>query len=494
MTGNQQYTQNTSRRADTRGSRGPRTRTGNEKARPDSSAGSKDSTYKESVALLIELFPEWTEEDLISLLTDLNGNVELACNQIADGQAKPWSMVGKKVPKPAPVPMQKPRNSRPPAFSKKNDASGAETAVPVAALDADLGWAVTEPPRTVADVIETELVEEFQRKVTVQEEKVEWHTEDSVCVQATVTEVVEETVVVITEVSEPVVAEEDSEDDDVYVRMPALSNRRQAALEIEPSAVVLPFSVPIKAATGIAFGASAASSGGKMVFGESKSTSVASAQAPSSSAAAPQKVYSPEELFASASRPATQPSTYGPGSNPTTTTSVDAAGSPPGLGVPKNPYQQHSSPRADYDAGSRRGPQGGYYGQQRYDAYQPHGYTQRYAPYGEEAFGAAQSAYYTGSAAAGRQQPGAGYYHHPHPYQGQYHPHAHLQQQHHHAYAPGPHVMYSNDPYGASAFAAPPAAPGSVPTTRYQSQSPQHSATQQQPYGSPGTSGRSRMF
>lgn len=488
MTGESENRSNASRRPDTRGPRGPRSRGGSNKSR--SGNGTKDDKSKEAVALLTELFPEWTEEDLVSLLADLNGDVELACNQIADGQATPWSMAGKKIPKPAPAPAPRSRSNRNAPTVKKTEPVGVaewETAAPI--NSDDLTWGVVEPPKAEAASVEVELVQEFQRTVTLQTETIV--DSSDAFVKTSVSEVVQETLVVTSEVSVPVVVEEESEDD-VYVRLPAISARRQPVLEVEPSAVVLPFSVPIKANTGISFKASPVTTN-KMVFGESKTEAASSPSVASSPA--PQKVYTPEELFASTVRPSGQHSSpYATTASASTTTSVDAAGTPPGLVAPKHQYhqQQHSS-RVDYEVNPRRAPQG-YYAQQRYDAYQPHGYAQRYTPYSEEAYGAPQSAYYAGSAAAGRQQAGAGFYQHPHHHQGQYHPHAHLQQQHHQAYAPAPHLMYGNDSYGAAAFAAQPVAPGTTAATRYQSQSPQHSATQQPSYSPPGASGRSRMF
>lgn len=42
-------------------------------------------TYEESLFQLCDIFPDWSEDDLVTILSDLGGDVELVVNRITEG-------------------------------------------------------------------------------------------------------------------------------------------------------------------------------------------------------------------------------------------------------------------------------------------------------------------------------------------------------------------------------------------------------------------------
>lgn len=473
---------------------------------------SKTSTKDESLVLLCELFPHWTEEDLAAVLVEVSGDLETACNRIADGHANQWTATGKKVPKP----VEKKIPSKKSSWDTPADSFGSSSTAPAGSWPASAAsWDIPSAAATTGSSelswdLKTEenvtlITEEF-RSVSIQEEKTVSSDssatvlKETTVVASVVQQVLQETngssQTIFLEESQQIVVEEEEEEDFV-VRLPMMPARKQAALEIEPSAVILPFSVPIKSGSNISFGAPGLSSS-KVIFGESKAPS-ATVPVPSAVTTSPttQKVYSPEELFASATRSSGQ--AYA-------TTSIDAgnpAGSaPPGLGAPKSPYlghQQSSYDQMDHGTSSlnhtpqrrhQQQQQMPFYGQ-RYDSYgspsqqqqQQHSFAQRFNPYAaqEESFGAVPpSSYYSGGGRQSQAGASAGYYHHPQHY--------------------APHMMYGADPYGAAAFNPPPTTryhPGASSSagSNYNAASGATGQQQQQQYQSPGSnSSRSRMF
>ncbi|KAF9526076.1 hypothetical protein CPB83DRAFT_858626 [Crepidotus variabilis] len=57
---------------------------------------SSDAPYRAGAHQLQELFPSWPNDDLVQLLTDLNGDVTLAATKISDGAVQPWGEVSRK--------------------------------------------------------------------------------------------------------------------------------------------------------------------------------------------------------------------------------------------------------------------------------------------------------------------------------------------------------------------------------------------------------------
>jgi hypothetical protein len=45
--------------------------------------------YKSQLSIIKELFPDWTDEDLLSCLKETEGDVELAVGRISDGTLSP---------------------------------------------------------------------------------------------------------------------------------------------------------------------------------------------------------------------------------------------------------------------------------------------------------------------------------------------------------------------------------------------------------------------
>ena len=57
-------------------------------AKPTASSAPKDCPkhkYSSQLSMLSACFPDWNEDDLISVLVDLNGDVELAAHRISEG-------------------------------------------------------------------------------------------------------------------------------------------------------------------------------------------------------------------------------------------------------------------------------------------------------------------------------------------------------------------------------------------------------------------------
>lgn len=306
-------------------------------------------------------------------------------------------------------------------------------------------WSIEEPVPTVVQTIESVSVVET---VTVTEEKI---IETMTVVEEQEVSLIQDEIIVNTIVTEEVIEEKvvqvaEEVEEDVVVLMPKMPARRQAALEIEPSPVLLPIKVPIKMGANIHFGSSpsASAGGNKLVFGE------------------PKPELKVEELFTRPSAASTSATVTGAYA----TTSVDAAiSSPPGLST-SSPiiHDQHQYKHFEQlDTTSRRQPHhvnsgpASYYSQphRAYDSYSQgqrydhSGYSQRYAPYVgaqanlEEAFAPT----YYGNTRGGQAAASSG------------------------GYYPYPHMMYSNDPYTSAAAFGHPAAPttsSSSTTTRYQ--------------------------
>ncbi|KAK0216073.1 hypothetical protein IW262DRAFT_1397768 [Armillaria fumosa] len=65
----------------------------------------ENNKFHEKARQLQELFPAWSNDDLQSLLSEVNGDVEVAATRISDGRAEQWgSVTRKKEKKPTPAP------------------------------------------------------------------------------------------------------------------------------------------------------------------------------------------------------------------------------------------------------------------------------------------------------------------------------------------------------------------------------------------------------
>lgn len=441
---------------------------------PSSAANAERQQYAEQLSMLKEMFPDWHQDDLLALLSELNGDIERAAIRITEGHADQWTAAGKKVPKQDAQKTARPGQRRgqkgasgwgqptgaayPPRNRQEKpvqkDADWNTAASPSSwAVD---GWNTTNGAGVVAtevttvttvktdsiitetstDIIQTETVE---CSVTVVDETGESQTET---VQAQVQKIVHEEADQVEAVAAVLLVEQAQDtEEDVCVLLPTRQNRK---IEIEPSAVLLPINVPIKTGTNLVFGYKA--TGSPAESSPKNSPSLLSSS----------KVYSPEQLFASANRSASQqqqPSSY-------TTTFVETNNSPPGL-VPmqasmggydrfasaKQPSASAAAYQTDYDQhleSPRRAQQSSYYAQQqpsqqRGSGYDSYGQTQRYEPQHQAPFNQRYSSYVDPSqhamdaasyyGAGGR---GASTYYH---------------------YAP--QMMYGADPYSTAAFSHP---------------------------------------
>ncbi|KAK0189668.1 hypothetical protein F5146DRAFT_1139077 [Armillaria mellea] len=65
----------------------------------------ENNKFRDKARQLQELFPAWSNDDLQSLLSEVNGDVEVAATRISDGHAEQWgSVTRKKEKKPTPAP------------------------------------------------------------------------------------------------------------------------------------------------------------------------------------------------------------------------------------------------------------------------------------------------------------------------------------------------------------------------------------------------------
>lgn len=56
--------------------------------------------YKQYLSSLVELFPNWSQEDLLFVMDECQGDFDLAINRISEGHASQWGQVKTKKTKP----------------------------------------------------------------------------------------------------------------------------------------------------------------------------------------------------------------------------------------------------------------------------------------------------------------------------------------------------------------------------------------------------------
>ncbi|EER26456.1 hypothetical protein CPC735_006280 [Coccidioides posadasii C735 delta SOWgp] len=74
--------------------------------------GQLKKKYSSSLPMIKELFPDWTDEDLVFALEDADGDLETAIERISEGNVSQWGEVKKKH---ADRPRTKPKEAQPPA-------------------------------------------------------------------------------------------------------------------------------------------------------------------------------------------------------------------------------------------------------------------------------------------------------------------------------------------------------------------------------------------
>ncbi|KNZ79734.1 CUE domain-containing protein [Termitomyces sp. J132] len=79
------------------------------------------SKYRSEARILQELFPSWTNDDLQSLLVEVQGDVQTAAMRITEGTAEQWGSVSRKKDKKVPASAHPSKES----FSTRGDARGA---------------------------------------------------------------------------------------------------------------------------------------------------------------------------------------------------------------------------------------------------------------------------------------------------------------------------------------------------------------------------------
>lgn len=62
--------------------------------------------YRQALPSLNELFPEWSHNDLLFVMDECQGDLDLAITRISEGHANQWGQVKSKKPKPKPTPAQ----------------------------------------------------------------------------------------------------------------------------------------------------------------------------------------------------------------------------------------------------------------------------------------------------------------------------------------------------------------------------------------------------
>ncbi|KAG6843950.1 hypothetical protein H0H87_011456 [Tephrocybe sp. NHM501043] len=81
----------------------------------------ENSKYRNQAQQLQELFPNWTNDDLQSLLVEVHGDVELAATRISEGTAEQWGSVSRKKDKKAPASAPASKET----FTPRGDSRGA---------------------------------------------------------------------------------------------------------------------------------------------------------------------------------------------------------------------------------------------------------------------------------------------------------------------------------------------------------------------------------
>ncbi|KAI7906016.1 uncharacterized protein BX663DRAFT_498517 [Cokeromyces recurvatus] len=56
--------------------------------------------FKKAILPLKELFPEWSQDDLLFVMDECQGDLDLAITRITEGYANQWGQVKSKKPKP----------------------------------------------------------------------------------------------------------------------------------------------------------------------------------------------------------------------------------------------------------------------------------------------------------------------------------------------------------------------------------------------------------
>ncbi|KAG6853852.1 hypothetical protein C0991_000613 [Blastosporella zonata] len=80
-----------------------------------------NSKYRNQAQQLQELFPNWTNDDLQSLLAEVQGDIQIAATRITEGTVEQWGSVSRKKDKKAPTPAHASKETFPP----RGDARGA---------------------------------------------------------------------------------------------------------------------------------------------------------------------------------------------------------------------------------------------------------------------------------------------------------------------------------------------------------------------------------
>lgn len=62
--------------------------------------------YRQALPSLTELFPDWSHNDLLFVMDECQGDLDLAITRISEGHANQWGQVKSKKPKPKPASAQ----------------------------------------------------------------------------------------------------------------------------------------------------------------------------------------------------------------------------------------------------------------------------------------------------------------------------------------------------------------------------------------------------
>jgi hypothetical protein len=54
-------------------------------------SNSTNTKYSSEITMLKDIFPDWSEMDLMAAIEEAQGDVSLACTRISEGQAEQWN-------------------------------------------------------------------------------------------------------------------------------------------------------------------------------------------------------------------------------------------------------------------------------------------------------------------------------------------------------------------------------------------------------------------
>lgn len=88
--------------------------------------------YRQALPSLTELFPDWSHNDLLFVMDECQGDLDLAITRISEGHANQWGQVKSKKPKPKPAQLNHKKSNQKSSSSNTTAPTSPSTANPSA--------------------------------------------------------------------------------------------------------------------------------------------------------------------------------------------------------------------------------------------------------------------------------------------------------------------------------------------------------------------------